>query len=65
MGCVSHKLSKIKNSGCEKITWHSYLEKDAESIQISVNSVKKMVALNTPGNQNFLLDDFSIEKNKK
>ena len=45
----------------KKIIWYSYLQKNQDWIQVSVDSVHKMLSLNRRGNENFLIEDF-VEK---
>ena len=48
----------------KKIIWYNYLDSNQDWIQVSVDSVKKMLALNKKGDEKFLIEDFMIHNNK-
>ena len=48
----------------KKIIWYSYIKNHQDWMQVSVNSVKKMLALNEKGDESFLIEDFIGSKIK-
>ena len=62
MGCNSCSSLRKTKSVCKKIIWYSYLGNNHDWFEVSVDNAKKMLALNTMGDPQLLIEHFTNKK---